>query len=226
MKIAVDTAVVLPVNCLPLTDDTDFKSRETAVAYNAAGMDLVWNFVTTAGVTTQTAVTPTTGGVYDWAHLGDGIYTIEIPASGGASINNNAEGFGWFTGLATGVLSWASPIYEFIPAAIANALVNGTDRLDANVTHAAGTAWGSGAVTAAALAADAANEIADAILLRSVSNTEGSAGEHTLTTVILATLESSRSGTTWTIKRTDGTTTHATKTLTLNAAADLVTGVT
>jgi hypothetical protein len=33
----------------------------------------------------------------------------------------------------------------------------------ANTTHAAGTAWGSGAVTAASLAADAANEIADAV---------------------------------------------------------------
>ena len=101
----VDTALAeVPVNIFPLTDDTDFKTRETSVAYNATGMDLVWNFVTTAGAYTQTAVTPTTGGVYDWAHQGDGMYSIEIPASGGASINNDTEGFGWFTGMATGVL--------------------------------------------------------------------------------------------------------------------------
>jgi hypothetical protein len=109
----VGVAVTVPVNILPLLDDTDFKTRETAVAYNAAGMDLVWNFVTRAGVQTQTAVTPTTAGDYDWTHKGDGMYNIEIPASGGASINNNAEGYGWFTGVATGVLPWRGPIIQF-----------------------------------------------------------------------------------------------------------------
>ena len=104
----------VPVNVAPLTDDVDFKSRETAVAYNAAGMDLVWNFVTAQGVFTQTAVTPTTGGVYDWTHQGDGMYSIEIPKSGGASINNNAAGMGWFTGSATGVLPWKGPEIEFV----------------------------------------------------------------------------------------------------------------
>ncbi len=107
----VDTALAeVPVNILPLLDDTDFKTRETAITAGAAGMDLVWNFCTTDGAMSQTAVTPTTaGGTYDWAHLGDGMYTIEIPASAGASINNNTEGFGWFTGVCTGVLAvaWA-----------------------------------------------------------------------------------------------------------------------
>lgn len=119
----VDAALAeVPVNKFPLIDDTDFKTRETAVAYNAAGMDLVWNFVTSSGAYTQTAVTPTTGGTYDWAHQGDGMYSIEIPASGGASINNNTEGYGWFTGIATGVLAWASPIFGFRAAAINDSL--------------------------------------------------------------------------------------------------------
>jgi hypothetical protein len=109
----VDTAVTVPVNVVPLVDDTDFKTRETGVAYNAGGMDLVWNFVTSAGVITQTAVTPTTSGDYDWTHVGDGIYKIEIPASGGASINNDTEGYGWFSGVATGVLPWTGPIVCF-----------------------------------------------------------------------------------------------------------------
>lgn len=104
----------VPVNALPLLDDTDFKTRETAVAHNAAGMDLVWNFIDSTGAYTQTAVTPTTGGVYDWTHQGDGIYTIEIPKSGGASINNNAVGTGWFSGVATGVLPWTGPLCEFV----------------------------------------------------------------------------------------------------------------
>ncbi len=122
----VDTALSeVPVNLMPLLDDTDFKTRETAIAYNAAGMDLVWNFVTTGGAFTQTAVTPTTGGTYDWTHQGDGIYTIEIPASGGASINNDTEGFGWFTGLVTGVLPWRGPTIGFRAAGLNDALIDG-----------------------------------------------------------------------------------------------------
>jgi len=121
----VDTALAeVPVNIMPLLDDTDFKSRETTVAYNAGGMDLVWNFITTAGAYTQTAVTPTTGGNYDWAHQGDGMYSIEIPASGGASINNDTEGFGWFTGIATGVLPWRGPTIGFRAAGLNNVLVD------------------------------------------------------------------------------------------------------
>lgn len=122
----VDTALSeVPVNIFPLVDDTDFKSREVAVAYNATGLDLVWNFVTTGGAMSQTAVTPTdTGGAYDWVHIGDGMYTIEIPASGGASINNDTEGFGWFTGVATGILPWRSPIFGFRAAGINNVLID------------------------------------------------------------------------------------------------------
>ena len=119
----VDTALSeVPANIMPLLDDTDFKTRETAVAYNAAGMDLVWNFVTSAGAYTQTAVTPTTSGNYDWTHQGDGMYSIEIPASGGASINNDTEGYGWFTGVATGVLPWRGPIIGFRHSAINDSL--------------------------------------------------------------------------------------------------------
>ena len=111
----VDAALAeVPVNIFPLTDDTDFKSIEGAVAFDAAGMALFWHFVTTAGAYTVTAVTPTAAGNYDWTDQGTaGIYTIEIPASGGASINNDTEGFGWFTGVATGVLPWRGPICRF-----------------------------------------------------------------------------------------------------------------
>jgi hypothetical protein len=113
----------VPVNIMPLLDDTDFKTRETAVAYNAAGMDLVWNFLTPNGSFTQTAVTPTTGGNYDWTHQGDGMYTIEIPASGGASINNDTEGFGWFSGVATGVLPWRGPVIGFRASGLNDLLI-------------------------------------------------------------------------------------------------------
>ena len=114
----------VPVNLLPLIDDTDFKAIEAAIAYNAAGLALYWHFVTAAGAYSVTAVTPTTGGNYDWTDQGDaGIYTIEIPASGGASINNDTEGFGWFTGKATGVLPWRGPVIGFRAAALNNLLI-------------------------------------------------------------------------------------------------------
>ena len=119
----VDAAVTVPVNVAPLIDDTDFKTRETGVAYNAAGMDLVWNFITPAGTITQTAVTPTTAGDYDWTEIGDAMYKIEIPASGGASINNNTEGFGWFSGVITGILPFRGPTVGFRAAGLNNLLV-------------------------------------------------------------------------------------------------------
>lgn len=103
----------VPVNLMPLIDDTDFRTVEDAIAHNAAGMDLRWNFVTSAGAYTSTAVTPTTAGDYDWTHQGDGMYSIEIPASGGASINNDTEGYGWFTGMITGVLPFRGPVIGF-----------------------------------------------------------------------------------------------------------------
>jgi hypothetical protein len=125
MWMDVDAALAeVPVNIAPLIDDADFKSREVAIAFNQAGMDLVWNFVTTAGAFTQTAVTPTSGGVYDWAHQGDGMYSIEIPASGGASINNDTEGFGWFTGFCTGVLPWRGPVIGFRASSINDKLID------------------------------------------------------------------------------------------------------
>jgi len=125
MWMDVDAALTeVPVNCVALIDDTDFKTREESVAYNAAGLELIWHFTTTAGVTTATVVTPTTGGDYDWAHQDGGLYTIEIPASEGASINNDTEGFGFFSGVADGILPWSGPIIGFRDANLNNLLID------------------------------------------------------------------------------------------------------
>ncbi len=67
--------------------------------------------------------------------------------------------------------------------------------------------------------------IADAVLMRNVSGVEQMMPEHCLGTIVLAALENSISGTTLTIKRTNGTTTHFTKTVTVDAAADPITGI-
>lgn len=126
----VDAALAeVPVNISPLLDDTDFKTREEAVAYDAAGMELIWHFTTTAGATSATVVTPTTGGDYDWAHQDGAMYTIEMTASGGASANNDTEGVGWFTGVADGVVPWRGPTIGFRAVAINNALID--DAFDA-----------------------------------------------------------------------------------------------
>lgn len=66
---------------------------------------------------------------------------------------------------------------------------------------------------------------ADALLIRDVSNTEDAAGSHSITAVVLAILESAISDTTWTIRKTGGDT-FATKTVTVDANADPITGVT
>ena len=119
----VDVAISeLPVNALPLVDDTDFKTRETAIAYDESGMDLVWHFLTPAGVYTQTAVTPTTAGVHDWAHKGEAYFTIEMPASGG-TVNNDTEGVGWWSGVCDGVLPWTSERFCFRAAGLNNLLI-------------------------------------------------------------------------------------------------------
>jgi hypothetical protein len=133
MKIKVDTSVAVPVNIVPLTDDTDFKTRETGVTFDQAGMDLSWNFKTPDGSVTNTPVTPGEIGDYLWASLDRGMYTIDIPASGGVSINNATEGYGWFVGSATGILPWISPVFEFVPANVVDSLVSGTDFLAVDV---------------------------------------------------------------------------------------------
>lgn len=121
----VDVAVQVPVNVLPLLDDTDGKTIETAIVYNSAGIAITWNFVTCAGVMSQTAITPTTSGVYDWLEptADRGMYGIEIPASGGVSANNDTEGCGWITGVATGVLPFRGPFIRFRAAGLNDKMI-------------------------------------------------------------------------------------------------------
>ena len=69
-----------------------------------------------------------------------------------------------------------------------------------------------------------AQTLADEVLKRSVTNTQDSADAHSLAAIVLGILESSRDSTTWTIKKTTGST-FTTKTLTLDEDADPVVGV-
>jgi len=81
------------------------------------------------------------------------------------------------------------------------------------------------AITSSEIATSAAQEIADEVLKRGVSNVEATADAHSLAAIILATLESVLSGSTWTIKKTDGTT-FTTKTVATDANADPIVSVT
>ena len=69
------------------------------------------------------------------------------------------------------------------------------------------------------------NAIADAVLTRDVSNVEASANDHSLCFAVLAMSEASLSGTTLTVKKTDGSTTFATKTIS-TASRDPIASIT
>lgn len=89
------------------------------------------------------------------------------------------------------------------------------------------TAFGAAvAGDAMALTSSERNSVADAILVRDVSNVEGTANDHSLCYVVLAMSEHSISGTTLTVKKTDGSTTFATKTLGTATSADSITSIT
>lgn len=81
------------------------------------------------------------------------------------------------------------------------------------------------AITSSELAASAAQEIADETLKRGMSNVEDTADAHSLAAIVLAILESSLSGSTWTIKKTGGTT-FVSKTITTDSSAEPIVSVT
>jgi len=71
-----------------------------------------------------------------------------------------------------------------------------------------------------------ARTLADLILGRSASAIDSTASTYSLYTVIMGLLENQVSGSTWTIYRSDGATTHMTRGLSLASAGSIVTGVT
>lgn len=125
----VDTAVAAPMSLMPIVED-DGLTIEEALVYDFAGIAVQWNFSTCAGVTTCVAITPTTADDHDISEplANVGMYTIDIPASGGDA-NNDTEGVGWITGIATGLMAWRGPTIGFRAAAINNALID-----DATIT--------------------------------------------------------------------------------------------
>lgn len=193
----VDAALAeVPVNALALIDSGDFITREESVTFDQAGMDLVWNFTNTAGDTSQTVVTPTTGGgEHDWTNLGNGMYAIAIPASGGDDIDNDTEGFGWFSGFATGILPWSGPVVGFRDGALNDLLID--DALSAT-RGLAGTALPAAAADAAGglVVSDAGGLDIDTLLgtLTTLAAEPRSANVLGQLKTIIAVIESQRAG--------------------------------
>ena len=98
--------------------------------------------------------------------------------------------------------------------------LNDFDSASQNVTVGAVV---TDAIDAASLAADAANEIADALLKRDIDQVEASAALHSLGTAVLKSLSRIRNNAgTLEVFRTDGTTVHMKQTVTTDAANEPV----
>lgn len=135
----------------PFLDKTDGVTPEVAITVTSCKLTMT---VDDGGVPTLVLDTAPTasGGANDMVHItGDdaGMYDLELAA---ANVN--------YLGRAKVIIADAAthcPVWEdfmILPAMIYDSLVLGTDRLDANITHAADVAWGSGAIVRAAFAAD------------------------------------------------------------------------
>jgi energy-coupling factor transporter ATP-binding protein EcfA2 len=147
-KLPVDTAVVVEIG--PCIDDTDFKTLETTIVYNAAGMsvDLLKN---SGAAITKVDITPTSGGANDWTHKGNGVYELEITAA-----QNDTEGTLRVVGICDGVLVFESPVYEVVPTQVYNSLIAGTDNLQVDATQIEGADATDGLDSAAQTGAQAA----------------------------------------------------------------------
>ena len=134
--------------------------------------------------TSKTAITPTnTGGSYDWTELGDGFYTLEIPAS-----DNDTEGGAWVGGTVTDSIIILSPVYDIFDSATETAAAAFFATLSSGQITAASIA--TDAITAAKIAADAItsselatsalNAISDDILKRDWTAVTGEASRSVL----------------------------------------------
>jgi len=151
----VDTAIVMVVG--PLIDDTDFKSLEGAIVYNAAGMNVSLIVEKTDGTSAVTTITLTTGGTSDWTNKGNGYYEVEITAA-----QNAEEGIGYIRGVCTGVLPFESAHYDIVKANVYDSLIKGTDVLHVDITQCGGSAVAAGAIPNAAADAAGGLPISDA----------------------------------------------------------------
>lgn len=117
----------------PVIDDTDFKTLETAVAFNAAGITVALHKQGVGGGDwTSTALTLAASGNNRWTHIGGGYYNVHVTAA-----QNDTIGKAHIRGIATGVLPFESSTETVVPAeAFDNALSNAADEVIVKTTIA------------------------------------------------------------------------------------------
>jgi hypothetical protein len=122
MELPIDIAIIVPVNEKPLMDYDG--AVLASVPFDFTEMVISWNFETRDGTRTRETITPTeSSGDYDWINLGDGMYGIGIPASGGATANNDSFGTGWISGSAPGsIVPFRGDPISFVADAIIESL--------------------------------------------------------------------------------------------------------
>lgn len=144
---------------------------------------------------------------------------IQLPSNGLANVT------AWtvaITGNITGNLSGSV-------GSVSGAVGSVTGNVGGNVTGSVGSIATDG-IAAASIATAAGQKMADIFFRRTMANVEASSNGETLGLSSLYGLvqmaqECAVSGTTMTVKKTDGTTTLDTKTITTDAAADPMTGI-
>jgi len=142
-KIDVDKAAVVEIG--PLIDDSDFKTLETAVAYNAAGMSIDLIKRAYGGAITKVDITPTSGGDNDWTYKGNGVYELELTAA-----QNDTIGTLRVVGVCDGVLPFESPVYETVQPDLHTWYVEKDNGNDSNGGH---RWWDAKATISAAITA-------------------------------------------------------------------------
>lgn len=146
----------------PFVDDTDFKTPETGLTINASDVKLVVNGGTSANKNSG-------GGT----HRVNGVYSFTFDATDTATVGEMEVSISVSGALIVfdKFVVLEEAVYDMLfaasaPGYIANAPVNvaqfggsngtfSSGRPEVNTTHAAGTAWGSGAITAASIASNA-----------------------------------------------------------------------
>ena len=123
----------------PFVDDTDGKTAETGLTISQADCQLIKNGGAAAQKNDATSATHLAGGHYKVP-----LNTTDTNTLGRLRLYVNESG---------ALPAWRD--FMVLPANIYDSLVGGSDYLDVNTVQAAGTAWGSGAITAASIAADA-----------------------------------------------------------------------
>lgn len=174
---------------------------ETGVVFNTSGIDLQYRreLAASTAITEATLAALTTahadGG---FLHIGNGYYRLDLPDAAVAAGVSGCLVHGTVTGMivigcyinltpvAADVRQWlgtaaATPTVAGVPEVdltyiAGSAVSTSTAQLGVNAVQAGGTAWGSGAITAASIAADAITDakVASDVTIASVTGAVGS----------------------------------------------------